>query len=70
MKTTTAIDVIKQLDGLAIEDAQALLVEVGRLLLSTQVVSAESPLMPSMPRLLHNANLQQFGADEPHSQIR
>jgi hypothetical protein len=41
----TAFDVVKQLDGLSIEEAQHLLEVAGRLLASTQIVSAESPLL-------------------------
>jgi hypothetical protein len=42
---TRAIDLVKQLDGLSIEEAQMLLTEAKELLFSTQIVSADSPLL-------------------------
>ncbi len=44
----TAFDVVKQLDGLSIEEAQRVLESAKRLLTSTQVVSAGSPLLTDL----------------------
>jgi hypothetical protein len=52
----TAIDVVKQLDGLSIDQAKRVLEEAMMLLGSTQIVSAESPLLN---RRAENPDVQQ-----------